>query len=81
MLRLSLSTDQGKTWTNHVDVESEPGADFSYPYLRQTGDGMIHLAYTRPQCGYGRTQARFALPACDVRNSRLFLTSGGVVLR
>ena len=46
ILRLSLSTDQGRTWTSHVDIESEPGAEFSYPYLMQTGDGMIHLAYT-----------------------------------
>lgn len=46
ILRLSLSTDQGNTWTSHVDVESDPGAEFSYPYLVQTGDGMIHLAYT-----------------------------------
>lgn len=46
ILRLALSTDQGKTWQSSVDVESEPGAEFSYPYLLQTDDGMIHLAYT-----------------------------------
>ncbi|QFY12024.1 hypothetical protein GBF35_40500 [Nonomuraea phyllanthi] len=45
-LRLALSTDQGRTWSSSVDVESEPGAEFSYPYLLQTDDGMIHLGYT-----------------------------------
>lgn len=46
VLRLRLSTDQGRTWGPYVDVEAEGGAEFSYPYLLQTKDGMIHLAYT-----------------------------------
>lgn len=46
VLRLRLSTDDGKTWGPYVDVESDPGQEFSYPYLLQTGDGMIQLAYT-----------------------------------
>ncbi|WP_158554114.1 exo-alpha-sialidase [Micromonospora deserti] len=45
-LRLSLSTDGGITWPYSVDVETEPGAEFSYPYLLQTADNMIHLGYT-----------------------------------
>lgn len=46
VLRLALSDDNGKTWSEGSDVESEVGAEFSYPYLIQTGDGMIHLSYT-----------------------------------
>lgn len=45
-LRLSLSYDNGKTWPYSVDVEDEPGQEFSYPYLIQTRDGMIQLGYT-----------------------------------
>lgn len=45
-LRLALSEDGGETWSAGVDVETEPGAEFSYPYLLQTSDGSIHLAYT-----------------------------------
>jgi predicted neuraminidase len=45
-LRLSLSTDGGQTWGHWVDIENEFGEEFSYPYLLQTADGMIHLGYT-----------------------------------
>ncbi|MFI0366636.1 exo-alpha-sialidase [Actinomadura sp. 1N219] len=45
-LRLSLSDDGGKTWSEGSDVESEDGTEFSYPYLIQTPDHMIHLSYT-----------------------------------
>jgi predicted neuraminidase len=49
-LRLSLSTDVKKTWTPpwafSVDVENRIGPQFTYPYLIQTRDGMIHMAYT-----------------------------------
>jgi hypothetical protein len=45
-LRLSLSDDGGRTWSAAVDIETEPGQEFSYPYLLQSSDGMIHLAYT-----------------------------------
>ena len=45
-LRLSISADGGLTWPHSVDVESESGQEFSYPYLLATDDGMIHLGYT-----------------------------------
>lgn len=45
-LRLALSTDGGETWPHGVTVEAEPGEEFSYPYLLQSADGMIHLGYT-----------------------------------
>ncbi|HEX9889485.1 MAG TPA: sialidase family protein [Nitriliruptorales bacterium] len=45
-LRLSLSEDGGQTWSAGVDVEAEDSEEFSYPYLLQTSDGLIHLGYT-----------------------------------
>jgi predicted neuraminidase len=49
-LRLSLSTDTKKTWTPpwafNSDVENRIGPQFTYPYLIQGKDGMIHMAYT-----------------------------------
>ena len=45
-LRLSLSTDNGASWSASVDIEDEQGEEFSYPYLLETSDGMIHLGYT-----------------------------------
>lgn len=46
VLRLRLSMNNGRSWGPYVDVESDPGQEFSYPYLLQTDDGMIQLAYT-----------------------------------
>lgn len=45
-LRLAVSADDGETWRRGATVASEPGAEFSYPYLLQTRDGRIHLAFT-----------------------------------
>jgi predicted neuraminidase len=45
-LRLALSEDGGASWPYSLDVESETGQEFSYPYLIQTDDGYIHLGYT-----------------------------------
>ena len=44
-LTLALSEDDGVTWPIRAHVETEPG-EFSYPALIQTGDGLLHLAYT-----------------------------------
>ena len=38
-LRLAISSDEGATWRRGATVASEPGAEFSYPYLIQTRDG------------------------------------------
>ena len=47
VLRLALSSDNAQTWGPGVNVEAaEPGTEFSYPYLLQTGDGMVQLGYT-----------------------------------
>ncbi|HAB18551.1 MAG TPA: exo-alpha-sialidase [Verrucomicrobiota bacterium] len=45
-LRLAISRDDGKTWQHGPFLADEPGAEFSYPFLIQGRDGMIHLAYT-----------------------------------
>lgn len=46
-LALSVSRDQGATWSPPRLVEDAAGGDeFSYPALLQGRDGTIHLAYT-----------------------------------
>jgi len=43
-LNIAISND-GKTWTNALTLESEPG-EYSYPAVIQTNDGKIHTTYT-----------------------------------
>ena len=45
-LSLALSEDGGRNWKRQATLESEPGAEFSYPYLLQARDGRLHLVYT-----------------------------------
>jgi predicted neuraminidase len=45
-LSLALSDDGGLNWSRRAILESEPGAEFSYPYLIQARDGRVHLVYT-----------------------------------
>ncbi len=45
-LGLAVSEDDGKNWSRLAVMESETGAEFSYPYLIQSKDGWIHLVYT-----------------------------------
>ena len=45
-LRLAVSDDEGRTWRRLATLAEEPGAEFSYPFLVQTRDGMVHLVYT-----------------------------------
>jgi predicted neuraminidase len=44
-LSLAISRDNGTTWKRVADVEDEPKAEFSYPSLALTKDG-ITLTYT-----------------------------------
>jgi len=39
-------SDDGVTWTPAVKLEEESGAEFSYPAVVQTQDGLIHVSYT-----------------------------------
>jgi predicted neuraminidase len=45
-LSLSITPDEGMTWSPPISVEQEAGASFSYPYLLHSADGLIRLAYT-----------------------------------
>lgn len=43
-ISLSVSTDNGESWAEPVDLENEQG-EFSYPAIISDGD-VIHLTYT-----------------------------------
>jgi predicted neuraminidase len=45
-LALAISTDEGATWQRLAMLENDPNKSFSYPYLIQSSDGLIHLAYS-----------------------------------
>ena len=45
MLNLAIS-DDGENWKRVADLEQEKGAEFSYPAIIQTDDGMVHATYT-----------------------------------
>jgi predicted neuraminidase len=46
-LTLAIASKDRKTWSRIIALENEPGANFSYPFLMRSSDGMIRLAYTR----------------------------------
>jgi predicted neuraminidase len=46
-LTLAIASKDRKTWRRIVALENEPYANFSYPFLMHSSDGMIRMAYTR----------------------------------
>lgn len=46
-LTLAIASKDRKTWRRIVALENEPYANFSYPFLMRSSDGMIRMAYTR----------------------------------
>lgn len=44
-LNLAVSND-GHTWQAALVLEDEPKAEFSYPAIIQTHDGLVHVTYT-----------------------------------
>jgi len=45
-LRLAVSPDYGLSWQRGPYLIQEADSEFSYPFLLQGRDGLIHLAYT-----------------------------------
>lgn len=45
--RLAVAVSaNGEHWRKVLDLESTPGAEFSYPAVIQTSDGLVHVVYT-----------------------------------
>lgn len=45
MLNVAMTND-GKKWFAGLVLENNPGQEFSYPAVIQTGDGLVHITYT-----------------------------------
>jgi predicted neuraminidase len=45
-LSLTISSDKGHIWCSPINIENNPGMEYSYPCLLQTPDQKIHLSYT-----------------------------------
>lgn len=46
VLALTVSDDEGYTWSPPVEVERDLSSEFSYPYLVRDRAGRLHLGYT-----------------------------------
>ena len=45
-LAVSLSTDEGRTWSVSRHLEDQPDGSYHYPCVMQSSDGMIHSVYS-----------------------------------
>ncbi len=54
-LNVAVSQD-GKAWLAALQLEFEPGEEFSYPSVVQAADGKVHLTYT-----HKRTRIRYVV--------------------
>jgi predicted neuraminidase len=44
-LNVAISPN-GREWSATLVLENEPGQEFSYPAVIQSGDGLVHITYT-----------------------------------
>ena len=44
-LSVAVSRD-GVAWQAGLELENDPGSEFSYPAVIQTRDGLVHVTYT-----------------------------------
>jgi predicted neuraminidase len=58
-LAVSLSTDEGATWSVTRHLEDQPEGSFHYPCVIQTRDGLIHTVYSY-FCASGKTMKHAA---------------------
>lgn len=54
-LRVSLSTDEGRSWGHSIDLEAGPGV-FCYPAVIQASDQSIHVVYTHQRTAIRHVQ-------------------------
>lgn len=45
-LAVSLSSDEGRTWTKTRHLEKQPAGSYHYPTIIQSQDGLIHCVYS-----------------------------------
>ncbi len=59
-LAISLSTDDGATWTATRHLEDQPSGSYHYPCVMQAKDGSIHAVYSY-FCDQGKTMKHVKL--------------------
>ena len=45
-LAVSLSTDEGKTWSHTRHLEDQKQGQYHYPAITQAKDGTLHVVYS-----------------------------------
>ena len=68
-LAVSLSADEGQTWTKSCHLEDQPKGSFHYPCVIQTTDGMIHCVYSY-FCDEGKTMKHAAFNEAWILNEK-----------
>ena len=69
-LRLAISADGGVTWKRAATLVAEAGAEFSYPSILQTSDGLIHVTYTWKRKGIKEATFNVAWLEAQMKGAR-----------